>query len=292
MIENVLAEKLKEYAPATAIEQEHVLQEMMQHFILSSLGRAGFFNEAAFHGGTFLRIIHKLNRFSEDLDFVLKKPDAEFQWGKYLDRVMRDCTAEGIQFELLDKSNTDRAVKKAFLKTDSIGKLIVIDLPHSRTPKQKLKIKLEIDTHPPEGARFETHYLAFPVMTALTSQDMPSAFASKAHALLCRTYTKGRDWYDFLWYVNRRTRPNLMLLEKAIDQVGPWEEQSVEATPSWFIAQLRQTIHKIDWPVAQRDVQRFLPPLEQKTLSLWNRDFFLYHADKLERVQDGYSGNN
>jgi predicted nucleotidyltransferase component of viral defense system len=284
MIEDVLTQKIQEYAPATAIEQENVLQEMMQHFVLASLGRAGFFSKAAFHGGTFLRIVHHLNRFSENLDFVLKKPADEFEWGKYLSRVVRDCTAEGIRFELLDKSTTDSAVKKAFLKTDSIGKLLLIDLPHSRYPKQKLKIKLEIDINPPEGSSFETHYLAFPVMTALTTQDMPSAFASKTHALLCRTYTKGRDWYDFLWYVNRNIHPNLELLANAVDQVGPWEGQSIDTTPEWFIEQLRETIRTIDWSSATQDVQRFLPAREQESLKLWSTDFFLYHADKLEKL--------
>lgn len=283
MIEDVLTQKIREYAPASAIEQENVLQEMMQHFVLSSLGRAGFFSEAAFHGGTCLRIIHKLDRFSEDLDFVLKKPTNAFQWQRYLDRVLRDCRQEGIQFELLDKSSTDSAVKKAFLKTDSIGKLLLIDLPYSRYPKHKLKIKLEIDINPPHGSSFETHYLAFPVMTALTTQDMPSAFASKTHALLCRSYTKGRDWYDFLWYVNRNIRPNLKLLTNAIDQVGPWKGQSIDVTPKWFIEQLRESIRSIDWTIAKNDVQRFLRTRELEALKLWGTDLFLYHADKLEQ---------
>ncbi len=99
MIEHVLSQKIREYAPKTALEQENVLQELMQCFVLSSLGRAGFFSEAAFHGGTFLRIVHNLNRFSEDLDFVLKSPAEAFQWEHYLDRVLRDSREEGIHFE-------------------------------------------------------------------------------------------------------------------------------------------------------------------------------------------------
>lgn len=283
MIEDVLTQKIQEYAPATAIEQENVLQEIMQHFVLNSLSRSGFFKDAAFQGGTFLRIIHKLNRFSEDLDFVLKKPAETFQWERHLNRVVADCTQEGIHFELLDKSSTTSAVKKAFLKTDSVGKLLLLDLPHSRYSEQKLKIKLEIDVNPPEGSAFETHYLAFPVMAALTTQDMPSAFASKTHALLCRSYTKGRDWYDFLWYVNRNIRPNLDLLTNAVNQVGPWQEQTIDATPQWLIEQLRERILTIDWTSAKKDVQRFIKANEQESLKLWNADLFLYHADKLEK---------
>ncbi len=284
MIEDALAQKIREYGPATAIEQENILQEIMQQFVLTSLGRAGFFLEAAFHGGTFLRIVHKLDRFSEDLDFVLKKPEKTFQWSRFLDPVIRDCRQEGIHFELADKSSLDSAVKKAFLKTDSIGTLLMVDLPYSRYARRKLKIKLEIDINPPRGSAFETHYLAFPVMTALTTQDMPSAFASKMHALLCRTYTKGRDWYDFLWYVNHDTRLNFDLLTNAVDQVGPWQGTGIKADTQWLIEHLRKRIQTIDWLKARQDVERFLPTRRQPDLQLWNTDLFLYHAEKLERL--------
>ena len=102
------------------------------------------------------------------------------------------------------------------------------------------------------GSSFETHYLNFPAMTALTTQDMPSAFASKTHALLFRSYTKGRDWYDFLWYVNRNIQPNLGLLTNAVEQVGPWEGLSISATPKWLIEKMRERILTIDWANAPR----------------------------------------
>jgi len=284
MIEDVLSQKIREYAPASAIEQESVLQELMQHFVLSSLSRAGFFADAAFHGGTFLRIIHRLDRFSEDLDFVLKKPMNAFPWQQYLEKVQNDCRQEGIHFEVLDKSSTESFVKKAFLKTDSIGKLLLIDLPYSRFVKQKLKIKLEIDIRPPAGSSFDTHYLAFPVMAALTTQDLPSAFASKTHALLCRTYTKGRDWYDFLWYVNKSIVPNFELLSNAVDQVGPWRGQKIRTGTEWLVSRLRDTIQAIDWGKAKKDVQRFLPAREQEGLKLWSTELFFYHVNKLEHL--------
>lgn len=82
----------------------------MQHYVLASLSRAGIFSVAMFHGETCLRILHGMNRFSEDLDFLLKQPDPEFRWSQYLNRVQRDCSQEGIEFEILDKSSTDTAV--------------------------------------------------------------------------------------------------------------------------------------------------------------------------------------
>ena len=113
---------------------------------------------------------------------------------------------------------------------------------------------------------------------------MSSAFASKTHALLCRPYTKGRDWYDYLWYVNRNILPNFKLLSSAVDQVGPWRRQSIQATPEWLITQMRESIQRIDWIKAKADVQRFLPAREQEALAFWNSDLFLYHTDKLERL--------
>ena len=99
MIANVLKNRIREYAPANAVEQENVLQELMQHYVLASLSRAGMFSEAIFHGGTFLRVIHGTNRFSEGLDFLLKNANPAFRWNKYLEKIRKDCAQEGIEFE-------------------------------------------------------------------------------------------------------------------------------------------------------------------------------------------------
>ncbi len=281
MIETLWSQKIKDYAPTNTIEQENVLQELTQHYVLASLARAQFFQLAQFHGGTCLRILHGLSRFSEDLDFVLKKADPHFAWKKYLDRIGRDCAEDGIQFEFVDKSESDSTVKKAFLKTDSIGKVLILDLPHLRHHRRKIKIKLEIDTNPPLGSTYETAYIYFPVMSAITAQTLESAFASKSHALLCRPYIKGRDWFDFLWYSVKDIRPNLVLLSNAIAQQGPWAGKTTDVTADWYLENLNDTIRKTDWKMAQEDVKRFLPLREQESLNLWNMDFFLHHLEKL-----------
>lgn len=283
MIEDVLADKIADYKPANALDQENVLQELVQHYVLAGLAKAGFFKYTEFHGGTFLRIIHGLDRFSEDLDFVLKQADPDFAWQKFLAPVIKDCAAEGIQFELVDKYAADISVKKAFLKTDSIGKLLLVDLPYSRHPARKIRIKLEIDSNPPAGSTYETSYISFPVMSAITTQTLESSFASKSHALLCRSYSKGRDWYDFLWYVSKKTRPNYTLLGNALDQAGPWAGKRITASPEWFLEKLRQVINKTDWPQTAADVARFLPSNRQESLRLWSTNFFLYHVEQLSR---------
>jgi predicted nucleotidyltransferase component of viral defense system len=287
MIEDVLLDKINDYHPQNALEQENVLQELMQHFVLSSLARAGFFSRAVFHGGTALRIHYRLGRFSEDLDFFLKETNPSFSWQSYLDHILRDCAPEGIQFEEIDKSNLDAVVKKAFLKTDSIGKILVIKLPFSRHPSRKIKIKLEIDTNPPRGSSWETHYLTFPVVNALTVQTLSCAFATKLHALLCRNYTKGRDWYDFIWYVSRRIQPDLTLLQNALYQQGPFADQPLEVTNEWYLSEIEHAILLVDWDQAVEDIRRFIPQKELPSLKLWNKDLFLYQLNQLRQIMIG-----
>ncbi|MDY0144585.1 MAG: nucleotidyl transferase AbiEii/AbiGii toxin family protein [Kiritimatiellia bacterium] len=278
---NTLKARFKEYAPTNALEQELALCEMLQEVVLASLSRSGFFAEAMFHGGTCLRIVHGMPRFSEDLDFLLKRADPHFRWARHLAAVQRDCAMEGIRFEVRDKSTLDSAVRKAWLKTDSTGAVLEFDRPYPRMTGQKVRIKLEVDTRPPEGSGFETHYLMFPATVPLTVQDLPSAFATKSHALLCRPYVKGRDWYDFLWFVARRVEPRWDVLANALFQQGPWAAKNIPVNSDWVLTQLRAAIARIDWRLAVQDVQRFLPLREQEGLAQWNAAFFTYHVDRL-----------
>ncbi len=223
-----------------------------------------------------------MNRFSEDLDFLLKRPDPGFRWQECLESVRKDCEQEGIPFEVQDKSQAGTAVQKAFLKTDSIGKILALDLPFERYRPRKIRIKLEIDVNPPAGSTFTTSYITFPVTAPLTTQSLESGFALKLHALLCRPYVKGRDWYDFVWYVARRTRPELGLLRNALQQQGPWAGRQIAVTGGWVAQNIGATIRRIDWNAARGDVQRFLPLREQDGLRAWSAEFFLHHLARLD----------
>jgi hypothetical protein len=284
MIKDLLAARLREYAPANALEQDHALAEIMQHYVLASLARAGFFSHAAFHGGTCLRILHAMNRFSEDLDFVLKAPDPSFNWEPSLARIRRDCADEGIRVDVQGRETGELAVRKAFVKTDSIGRILSLELPFTRHRPRTMRITLEVDTNPPAGAALDTRYITFPVTAAVTCMDLASGFGSKCHALLCRDYTKGRDWYDFLWYTSRRVRPNLDLLAHALDQQGPWAGQQFTVTAGWLLDALRARIVAIDWPATADDVARFVMSREQPGLAVWSSALFLQQLEKLEEA--------
>lgn len=282
MIDDVLKARFDQYAPNGPLEQENMLTETMQHYILASLSKHGLFSEAIFHGGTCLRIVNGMQRFSEDLDFLLKAPNASFRWEEYLAGAQKDCAGEGIEFEALDRASCETAVRKAFLKTDSLGSVLTFRLPFGRHRTRKIRIKLEIDTNPPAGSSVETAYLMFPRPEPLTTQTLQSGFALKLHALLCRSYVKGRDWYDFLWYVARKTVLDLPLLRNALQQQGPWAGTSPEVVTGWLVEQLSQRIEGVDWAVARDDVQRFLPHAEQDSLRNWEPPMFQYHLAKLQ----------
>jgi predicted nucleotidyltransferase component of viral defense system len=276
----LLQKRLEFYKAASAVEEEHAVKEILQETALYALWRADFFDVAAFQGGTSLRILHRLQRFSEDLDFILKTPDTAFKWEKYLPKVFTALEEFGLRSKLLDRSRMDQNVRKAVLKDDSISNQLKLSFDsggHART----ISIKLEIDVHPPSGSSFEYRYLDFPLDFEVCHQDLPSNFALKIHALLCRPYLKGRDWYDFNWYVKERIRPNLLHLQSALRQYGPWARQGVEVDASWLSRVLTEKIAAIEWRAAAKDVERFLNSAERKSLSLWSEKFFRAKVEQL-----------
>ena len=281
MAMNIIDEKLETYHSNTVEDEDHALKEILQEIALYGLASADFFDKAIFHGGSALRIVYNLPRFSEDLDFLLKKPDPHFKWEPYMDAIIATCKQYGVHPEIIDKSRVNNAVKKMFLKDDSIGKMIDLSFVHH--PGRKLTIKFEIDTNPPLGSNVDVKFLEFPLDYSIITQDLGSSFAGKCHALLCRGYIKGRDWYDFTWYVARKISPNFVFLENALDQQGPWVNQRNSVTPAWFFDVMQQRIKQIDWNKAAKDVAPFLNKQDKQTLHLWGMDFFIDKLSKLEQ---------
>lgn len=277
----IIQEKLNSYNCQSTQEEDYALKEITQELVLNSLYNAGFFKKAAFQGGTALRILHGLMRFSEDLDFALLEADRKFDLNSYLGSLNVELKAFGYDLKIESRS-TANAVQNTFLKDDSLGRLLNVQYPKADGPKRSLKIKLEVDTNPPSGAETDTRFLDFPIGFSVTAHDLPSLFAGKSHALLCREYIKGRDWFDFLWYVSRKVIPNFKFLSNALDQFGAWKGKAIKADMPWYKKEMSNRIKKVDWQKAKGDVQRFLRPADLKTLELWNEKFFL---DSLGRIK-------
>lgn len=255
------------------------LREIMQSIALLGLWRAKFFNEAAFYGGTALRILYGLNRFSEDLDFSLLKTDNGFNFSRFKNALENEFKAFGIDvgFEPRQKPENS-AIESAFLKTNTYMQLLVIDTPKEFLsgihPQSMLKIKLEIDTNPPTGFNDEMKYVFSPVQFAVRSYTLPSLFAGKLHAVLCRKWknrVKGRDWYDFAWYVSKHPKVNTFHLEQRMRASGHYDLPE-PLSQSKIIELLDNAVNHLDVVQAKEEVSPFVTDV--RMLELWSEDFF------------------
>ncbi len=174
----------------------------------------------------------------------------------------------------------DQVIRKAVLKDNSISQQLNLGFVQG-TADRALKIKLEIDVDPPAGSVFEYSYLDFPLDFEVCHRDLSSNFALKIHALLCRPFLKGRDWFDFLWYLKQGIQPNYPLLAAALNQAGPWKDKQFTIDRMWLQAELRSKIESIDWPAAAEDVSRFLDEIQRESLRIWSTRFFISKADQL-----------
>ena len=282
----LLQRRLDEYGCDDAEEELNAIREILQDMILAGLARTDFFTRAAFHGGTQLRIFEGVRRYSEDLDFALTEPDRDFDLKSYLDKAAEELESIGVELEVKDRSKAESAVKKGFLKNDSLVRILELRYVGGKgtlgTPG-KILIKLEVDTNPPEGATYRASPLLFPYPASVRCFDRESSFSGKIHALLCRTYIKGRDWFDLIWYASVGARINHRLLSSAIDQQGQWAGQHVKTDDTWVRTQLRETIAGLDWKAAREDVRRFVYASDRPSLDLWNTEFFTSLTERIGR---------
>ena len=278
---DLIKEKLKTYSLDTRQDEENATKEILQEIAIYALWRAKFFDVALFHGGTSLRILHGLPRFSEDLDFMVAVPSPDFDWAPYLKKLLSCFEEYGLSSEAQQKGNLDTSIRKAILKDTSVINQLDLNFA-GRHPKEKIKIKLEIDVNPPAHTGEGGTYLDFPLDHEVRHQDLSSNFALKIHALLCRGFLKGRDWYDFSWYVAKGVFPNLPHLQAALIQKGPWQDKTdLTVDKEWLKETLRDKIESLNWDEAKIDVRPFLRPNDAVSLDLWGTGFFNAKLDKL-----------
>lgn len=280
---DLIREKLRSYDPVNRLEEESAAKEILQEIALYGLSRAGFFERAVFQGGTCLRIVHGLPRFSEDLDFMLLASDRRFDWSPYLHQLLETFERFGITPDVRSKGAMDRRIRSAVIKDSSIAGQLELKFA-DRRPDWKINIKLEIDVEPPAHSQDAWTFLDFPGDYEVRHQDLSSNMALKVHALLCRGFLKGRDWFDFSWYVSKGSTPNLTHLQSALMQHGPWAgHEDLRVDIGWLERELRRKIGSVNWSEARSDVHRFLRGDDQKSLELWSERFFVAKLEKLIR---------
>ena len=273
----MIKEWLDTYKPSNKDEATQALREIMQEIALAGLHRAGFFEKAAFYGGTALRIFYGLDRFSEDLDFSLLEVNPNFSLNKYLNALIAEFESLGMQVSIREKQKTSQAnIESAFLKSETIWKELILEgiIPQNGLDqKANILIKLEVDRNPPLGFETEERLLLKPFSFYVKCFTISDLFAGKMHALLFRkwgTNVKGRDWYDTEWYIKKGVSLNLNhFLLRAIDS-GDWNQESI--TEQQFRELLSARIGTVDMDRVKADIRRFIP--DQKVLEIWSAKYF------------------
>ena len=240
---------------STPISGRNLAREYLQARILASMQRAGAMIPLAFHGGTALRFLYSLPRYSEDLDFALERPGRDYDLDAYAQAVRRSFVNEGYSVEIT--AQEQRVVHSAFVRFPGL----LHELGLSPHQDQMLAIKIEIDTHPPAGAGLVTTIVRRHVILNLQHHDRASLLAGKLHAIVARPFTKGRDVFDLFWYLSDPSwpAPNLAMLGNALRQTG-WDGELPERN-TWRDLVL-QRFKAIDWAQVRRDVQPFLEAQE------------------------------
>ncbi len=275
----IIAEMLNHYHPNGLTGRKNAVKEIMQEIVLCGLSRAGFFQKAAFYGGTALRVFYGLDRFSEDLDFSLMAPDSAFELSAFFPTLRKEAASYGLKVEISEKKKTaESALRSAFLKGNTKEHLLLFypsdPAAAGIAGDETIKIKFETDTNPPAGAAFEHRYRLLPAPYAITLYDMPSLFAGKAHAVICRDWknrVKGRDLYDYVFYLSRGAVLNVGHLKARLVQSAAWEADA-SFTLDDAKRLLRARFAAIDYAQAKKDVRPFVK--DTASLDLWNADFF------------------
>ncbi len=283
---NVLKNMLDKYDIKNTTDETNAMKEIIQEIVICGLSRGGFFNEAAFYGGTALRIFYGLNRFSEDLDFALLEPNKDFDLSKYFSYIEKEVQAYGLNLFVSAKEKTkDSNIMSAFLKGDTKEHILMFfpnETLQNSTSLKSIKIKFEVDINPPSGANFEFKYKLLPSPHQVRLYDESSLFAGKIHAILCRNWdyrTKGRDLYDYIFYLSKGIKVNINLVrEKLIDSnaLDKKEEFNIEVLKMM----LNNKFKEIDYNDAKEDVITFIE--DKDSLNLWSLEFFTEITKNLE----------
>jgi predicted nucleotidyltransferase component of viral defense system len=284
-----VARMLERYDNHSLEDHLQALREILQEIALLGLWRSKFFDKAAFYGGTALRILYGLDRFSEDMDFSLLSPMDDFDLSAYTTALQKELAAFGFDVRIDQRNkNAESAIQSAFLKANTLNQLLVIETSEELLKTvhrgQILKIKLEIDTDPPPEFETHTRYLLQPIPFAVRTYTLPDLFAGKMHAILCRRWkkrVKGRDWYDLVWYAANHPQLHLAHLEQRMRQSGHWKGRE-QLTPELFKQLLSQAIDKLVVDQARKEVEAFIR--DQKSLAIWSREFFQDIADRIQPV--------
>lgn len=282
---NILNQMLEKYEIKNIQDETNAMKEIIQEIVICGLSRGNFFNEVAFYGGTALRIFYGLNRFSEDLDFSLIKPNSNFDLTKYFTYIEKEVQAYGLNLKVIEKEKSKESnILSAFLKGDTKEHILIFfdnNIKNSNSMKN-IKIKFEVDINPPLSANYELRYKLLPSPHQVRLYDKSSLFAGKIHAVLCRNWksrTKGRDLYDYIFFLSKDIGVNLELIKSKLIQsnvISENEEFNLDILKEMLIKKFSE----INYTDAKEDIIPFIK--DTSSLDLWNDKFFIEITQNLK----------
>lgn len=283
----IIEQMINKYTPKTLEDKKNIVKEVLQEVVLAGLSRTDFFQHAAFYGGTALRILYGIDRFSEDLDFSLLVNDESFDINKYLKPISDVVNSMGLKFHISKKEKIKETnIDSAFIKANTKETFMTI-FANSEDYKQiihneKIIIKFEVDINPPLYATTELKYRLLPFPYQVRVYDKESLFAGKIHAVIARSWKnriKGRDLYDYIYYMSLNTKVNLKHLEARLKQTKTIAKDLV-LTKALLIELLNNRFDYIDYEKAKDDVKPFIK--DQSSLELWSSNFFKSITESLD----------
>lgn len=288
-MQQVLNQMLSKYQISNIEDKKNAIKEIVQEIVLCGLSRGGFFKEAAFYGGTALRIFYGLDRFSEDLDFSLMTQDEDFELTKYFPYIENETKSLGLNFNVTEKiKSIDSNIKSAFLKGNTKEHILSFyeDSEDSKfiNKDETIRIKFEVDINPPIGATYETKFGLLPSPYQVRLFDLQSLFAGKIHACLCRNWksrVKGRDFYDYIFFLSLGAKVNLENLKAKLVQ-SRFIDEGYDLTIDKLKALLNERFESLDIEQAKQDVLPFIK--DKAKLDLWSKGFFVDITKKLQSV--------
>ena len=283
----VLQAMLKGYPLDSTENCENAVKEIVQEIVLLGLWRAKFFEHAAFYGGTALRILHRLNRYSEDLDFSLLKPDRDFQLRKYHQAVSAELISLGFEADVESISKHDaQNIDSSFVKLNTAKHFLIVSAPQELVRRihhqANIKVKFEIDIDPPLGFSTEGIQIFRPAPFTVRTYTLPNLFAGKLSAVLCRKWVhrvKGRDWFDLIWFVASNIPVHMghlrqrLLQSEFIKDASAFDKQAL-------VEGLNKKLDGLDLEAAMADVRPFLK--DKRQMDGWSKDLFKAVIERIE----------
>ena len=288
-MQQVLSQMLSKYQINNIEDKKNVIKEIVQEIVLCGLSRGGFFKEAAFYGGTALRIFYGLDRFSEDLDFSLITQNPNFDLTKYFPYIENETKSLGLDFSVKEKVKSfDSNVKSAFLKGNTKEHILTFYENSDDTKfiykDEVIRIKFEVDINPPTGATYETKFGLLPSPYQVRLYDLQSLFAGKIHACLCRNWqsrVKGRDFYDYVFFLSIGAKVNLQNLKAKLVQSN-FISDDYDLTIDNLKSLLNERFEHLNFEHAKQDVLPFVK--DKSKLDLWSKEFFVEITKKLQGI--------